>query len=144
PTEGNTASSTCAGSDGSACMGGTAGPPATSTDGLQNGDETGIDCGGQLTHAPPCAVGVGCAVDADCASGACDYQKRCALVPSCVVHFGGDTCGVGEVGDPDAQHESCCTTLDVPRPEAKGGPYKLDKYLVTAGRMRAFVEHFDG
>ena len=30
--------------------------------------------------------------------------------------------------------------LPVDRPAAKGGPYVLDKYLVTAGRMRAFIE----
>ena len=51
--------------------------------------------------------------------------------------FGGDTCGSGETGAPGAKHESCCTSIAVPRPAADGGPYTLDKYQITAGRMRA-------
>jgi hypothetical protein len=54
------------------------------------------------------------------------------------LHHGGDTCGPA-----DAQGD-CCETIDVPRPEAQGGAYKLDKYVVTAGRMRAFVERTGG
>jgi hypothetical protein len=61
-----------------------------------------------------------------------------------VGHAGGDTCGSGETGEPGAAHESCCTSLPVARPAANGGPYVLDKYLVTAGRMRAFIERLGG
>ncbi len=45
-------------------------------DKVKNGDETGIDCGGNV--APTCAEGAGCRVDADCASGLCDAARgRC-------------------------------------------------------------------
>jgi formylglycine-generating enzyme required for sulfatase activity len=46
--------------------------------------------------------------------------------------------------DAAAKHEDCCTAIDVPRPAASGGPYRLDKYLITAGRMRAFIEETSG
>jgi hypothetical protein len=38
-------------------------------DGLQNGDETDVDCGGTCG---PCEEGESCNVDADCAVGTCD------------------------------------------------------------------------
>jgi hypothetical protein len=43
-------------------------PPPTCTDGIQNGDETGVDCGGSC---PRCANGTGCANRNDCLSGVC-------------------------------------------------------------------------
>jgi hypothetical protein len=63
--------------------------------------------------------------------------------PSCKVHLGGDTCGHGEVGEAGAQHESCCRSLEVPGYVDAAHPGKkvyLDKYEVTAGRVRAFVD----
>ena len=89
-----------------------------------------------------CPEGSACQGDEDCV-GACAYDGRCVATPSCRVRLGGDTCGKGEVGEPGAVHESCCRTLlvpgyaDVRRP---GKAVHLDKYEVTAGRMRAFVE----
>lgn len=53
-----------------------------------------------------------------------------ALAPSCSRIHGGQTCGA------DGK-EDCCTT-------AKQGSFEIDKYLITAGRMRAFVEHTKG
>jgi len=38
-------------------------------DGVQNGDETDLDCGGSCS---PCATGSACVVDADCASASCE------------------------------------------------------------------------
>jgi len=38
------------------------------TDGLQDGDETDVDCGGACA---PCDAGQGCATDADCLTGYC-------------------------------------------------------------------------
>ena len=113
------------------------------TDGAKNGDETDVDCGG--TKAPKCAVGKGCGAHGDCASAACSYEKKCVAFKGCVAHFGGDTCGEGETGASDAKHESCCTTVDVAdRPAGQGGAFKIDKYLLTAGRMRAFAERYQG
>jgi hypothetical protein len=50
------------------CVGGTCSAP-TCTDGVENGTETGVDCGGG--SCPRCAPGQGCATAADCTSGVC-------------------------------------------------------------------------
>jgi hypothetical protein len=47
----------------------------TCTDGVANGTETDVDCGGSCND---CALGDGCALPADCASGACEGNV-CAL-----------------------------------------------------------------
>jgi formylglycine-generating enzyme required for sulfatase activity len=111
----------------------------TATDGRKNGDETDVDCGGSTTQAPKCAAGKSCREHADCQSNGC-REGVCAEGRSCRRKAGGATCGPGEVGDPGAAHEDCCVALTVPRPAAEGGPFKLEKYLITAGRMRAFLE----
>lgn len=75
--------------------------------------------------------------------GAC-RDGVCAAGKSCSSQWGGGTCGSGEVGAPGAAHEDCCIAIDVPRPVAQGGAYRMDKYLVTAGRMRAFLTAVNG
>ncbi len=52
----------------------------TCTDGVKNGAETGIDCGGGA--CPSCAVGQPCLVATDCASGVCTAN---ACLPASVV-----------------------------------------------------------
>ncbi len=84
--------------------------------------------------APLTPVGGACAKDDDCASGGCDYTKHCAAARSCTQHNGGDTCG-------PTGTESCCTTIPVPKPAAA---YRLDRYNITAGRFRVFVEKTKG
>jgi hypothetical protein len=118
------------------CNGGTCKAPAPD-DGIKNGDETDVDCGG--SKAPKCRADKACSKNADCASDACSYAKKCVEFPSCTGHFGGDTCGEGETGEAGAKHESCCATVS----DTAGG-VRVGKYYVTAGRMRAFVERFDG
>lgn len=105
-------------------------------DGVKNADETDVDCGGAA--APKCALTKGCAKHDDCETSACSYSGKCIARPSCVAHHGGDTCG------PMNAQGDCCESLDVPRPKEQGGAYTLDKYVVTAGRMRAFVERTNG
>ena len=102
----------------------------TSADGLTNGTETDADCGGGApTNAPACAVTKKCLLDTDCGSKACNYAKKCVESVSCKTQYGGNTCGPN--GD-----ESCCVSLTT------GGatPVNLDKYNITAGRFRQFVE----
>jgi hypothetical protein len=110
-------------------------------DGVKNGDETDVDCGGANPDTPRCAVGKECKAHSDCASDGCAYNGKCALARSCTGHHGGDTCGAGETGTPEARHESCCAAA--PISEAPNAPL-LDKYLVTAGRMRQFIERMNG
>jgi len=124
------------------CKANTCAPPSPD-DGVKNGDESDVDCGG--TKAPKCATAKACAANTDCASDACSYEKKCVDYMGCTGHFGGDTCGAGETGAADAMHESCCLRVDVTdRPASKGGPFTIDKYYVTAGRMRAFAERWQG
>jgi len=81
-----------------------------------------------------------CKAHADCASDACDYKSKCVARKSCTRKMGGDTCGAGESDDPTS-HESCCSTITFTR---NGSTFNLDKYDVTAGRMRAFVDRHNG
>jgi hypothetical protein len=114
----------------------------TSSDGVKNADETDIDCGGTVTSAPKCSTGQGCVVHEDCTSDGCDDTKHCANGRSCTQTNGGRTCGEGEVtaaGLPGPKNESCCGAITIP-----GRATKLDKYKITAGRMRAFVERTGG
>jgi hypothetical protein len=121
---------------------------ATSADGFKNGTETDVDCGGGApTNAARCAVGQKCTAHADCVTAGCirDGAKAntCAEAPSCASNNGGQTCGAGEVGSVGPTHESCCRSLPVPAPfEDRLHPGKkvyLDKYEITAGRMREFI-----
>ncbi len=112
---------------------------ATDADGVKNNAEKGVDCGGPNT-TNTCAAGTACGEDLDCSSAACDHTGVCALYPSCKNHLGGDTCGSGETYDANRDHHSCCDTAAV----TAAGNVKLDKYNITAGRMRAFVEATGG
>jgi hypothetical protein len=54
--------------------------PPSCTDGLKNGLETDIDCGG---GCPKCTNGKHCAKAADCLSAYCDASSTCRAKPSC-------------------------------------------------------------
>jgi hypothetical protein len=114
--------------------------PPSSNDGFKNGTETDVDCGGGApTNAPACGVNKGCLANTDCTTSGCAYNNKCAPAPSCVPHYGGDTCGRGEPGAADAKHESCCSSVTLPN-----SAVKVDKYEITAGRMREFVTRVGG
>jgi hypothetical protein len=115
-------------------------PPApTCIDGLKNGNETDVDCGGR--DCPACAVDASCKVMSDCVSQACNYLGTCVATKSCISYHGGYSCGVGEDlgGENPTQQESCCVSLPI-----AGTPYVVDKYLMTAGRIRAMVNALGG
>ena len=111
----------------------------TGTDGVKNGNESDIDCGGTNTGAPKCDPTYACGGNADCKSDGCDYNGKCAIARSCTKRLGGDTCGSGEVGEGGAVHESCCQTAAL-----TGSAARIDKYHVTAGRMREFITRVGG
>ena len=94
--------------------------------------ETDIDCGGAT--APKCVIDLACKVDTDCATAACSAGKKC-IPPSCKVGGNGtsglETCGAGE-----AASESCCRSLPLPTRTTR----RLDKYEITAGRVRSFID----
>jgi hypothetical protein len=121
--------------------------------GTKDGDETDINCGGKMS--PACDWFLGCLVDKDCSSNVCDSTKHCSPGASCKTALhGGQTCGTGEFGDMNSQHtgpggvlqpgyETCCRSLPVPGyadAEHAGKTTYVDKYEITAGRMRTFIE----
>ena len=119
------------------CEGGLCAAPTT-TDGKRSPSlgETDVDCGGPA--APPCGEGLGCAADTDCTTKTCGASKTCVSAPSCRGTNGPagiETCGAGEPGTPGAAHESCCKSLPLPTTKTR----HLDKYEITAGRVREFV-----
>ncbi len=109
--------------------------------GRKDGDQTDIDCGGSMS--PACDWEKGCLVDKDCTSGACGADKKCLVGPSCKAVSGGSTCGLGEITEAGREHESCCRSLPVKGftdDEHPGKTVYVDKYEITAGRMRAFLD----
>jgi len=107
------------------------GTPCTSDDECKSGQcnagacsplKPGAECTGDQCGNP-----VTC--PADCEYG-CRDDGKCVTAPSCKRKHGGWTCGADGTDD-------CCA-------KAKQGEFTIDKYLVTAGRMRTFIEHFNG
>jgi cysteine-rich repeat protein len=76
------------------------------TDGVQNGAETDVDCGGGT--CPGCTLGQPCDVAGDCASGACT-SGICAAIASCGdgILQAGETCDDGNTDDTDACLSTC-------------------------------------
>lgn len=107
--------------------------------------ETAIDCGGPDAVADPavrCENAIACMVDTDCKSSACSPKtSTCVAALSCAIPTGAsvsgiETCGAGETGAPGATGDSCCASLPLPVTTTR----RLDKYEITAGRIRRFVQ----
>ncbi|HVH43260.1 MAG TPA: SUMF1/EgtB/PvdO family nonheme iron enzyme [Labilithrix sp.] len=106
-----------------------------------NGKDPGAPCkankecksnrceGGVCAAQTTSTGGKTCKAHTDCTTG-CGDDGKCATAPSCTLAHGGRSCG------PDGT-DDCCAV-------ATQGTSKIDKYLITAGRMRAFIERFDG
>ncbi len=124
-------------------------PPAAD-DGIKNGTETDVDCGGGApTNAPRCDAPKTCAADSDCKSGGCNHKKQCAFARSCTAQHGGTTCGTGDATSPTNQNEDCCASEIVPTYNLDGynntlADFRLDKYQITAGRIRKFLTAVNG
>ena len=111
----------------------------TSTDGLLNGTESDVDCGG--AGNPKCGVEKDCREHSDCQSDGCHKTKKtCVQRRSCAMTYGGDTCG-GPAGA-EIGGDSCCAAIQVQRPTKL--PALLGKYKITAGRVRQMVERENG
>jgi hypothetical protein len=92
---------------------------ATCSDGVENGGESAIDCGGAT--CAPCPPGATCIMGSDCASGVCSGAGTCAL-PTCFdatanaaetdVDCGGPVCpacgsGASCLDDGDCESDKC-------------------------------------
>ena len=128
--------------------------PPTKGDGLKNGNESDVDCGSSTagrfdTKAARCDAGKTCAADVDCKSAGCNIDtKTCAFARSCATTNGGTSCGAGDSTSASASHEDCCTSAEV-APYTNGNftnsaTFRLDKYTITAGRMRKFLDAVKG
>lgn len=108
------------------CLGGGAAPPpstpGTCTDGLKNGLETDVDCGGSACW--PCSNGKWCVGNSDCHSQFCSWGGQCqAPVPTCTdglkngsetaIDCGG-SCSPCDIG------QACSTTADCRRGACTG------------------------
>ena len=112
--------------------------PASCSDGVRNGDETALDCGGPTCAA--CSTGLACSQASDCASHVCD-QGSCAA-PSCSdgVENGDETgqdcggptcaaCGDGSAcqGSADCSSGICDSGTCVPAPTCTDGVQNGDE-----------------
>jgi hypothetical protein len=78
---GNSGGSAGSGNSGNAAgTGGGGGGTNACGDGIQNGDETDVDCGGSC---PPCATGRHCLAPADCATGFCPADDHVCCASAC-------------------------------------------------------------
>lgn len=114
--------------------------PPTKEDGLANGTETDIDCGGGApTNAPKCLINKSCKVGTDCTSGGCSagLGNKCSPLSCATSEVAGiNSCGAKETGVAGATHDSCCQSLVLPTRTTR----RLDKYEITAGRYRNFIK----
>jgi len=100
--------------------------PATCRDGVKNGRETDVDCGGP--DCPPCAVGRGCLSRSDCASAICSGTCQ-ACVPGAVCAAGGVcTCVL-----PTDAATTTCVALPAPAPIAGSCPGSCPAGTVCIG-----------
>ena len=88
----------------------------TCSDGLKNGTETGVDCGGTCPNK--CGVGQGCVSRPDCASAICTSGicQTCTPPTSCAAAAG--TCGC--VGPPNVATPTCIALVPPPPPPIFG------------------------
>jgi hypothetical protein len=99
------------------CTAGACGAPMpTCTDGIKNGNETGVDCGGTC---PLCATGQTCLVNSDCLTNACQAFQFICVASQCVdnrqdgaetdVDCGGGTCAACVVGQKCTVDSDCAS-----------------------------------
>src|SRR5688572_17453243 len=64
----------------------------TCVDGVENGDETDLDCGGSCAPGRRCGDGLGCGGGGDCQSGVCTGQVCAAAACGDGVRQGNEAC----------------------------------------------------
>jgi hypothetical protein len=77
-------------------------------DGVKNGQETDIDCGGPV--CPKCANGLGCLVASDCVTDFCDTLKLCGPAPPSTPCTAPAACASNFCVDDGVGGKVCCLT----------------------------------
>ena len=98
------------------------------TDGVKDGNETGVDCGGVMCDSlgDTCPIGGACTVDADCGTGnGCDTTTKVCVANQCSdgmkdgnetgIDCGGATCDA--LGKTCGPGKGCATNSDCTSPE---------------------------
>jgi len=106
--------------------------PATCGDGSCNGSETCIDC---EVDCGPCTR-PSCTPSLDCGGTDC-----CETVD---VPGGSLVMGRAELGSDECPCDTLCFAHELPEHEVIVSPFALDRFEVTVGRFKAFVQAFDG
>ena len=94
---------------GGACQGGRCVAP-TCTDGIKNGNETAVDCGGGCKR---CGTGQGCTGRNDCASALCSGGTCQTCMPGSDNNCGGDAGGPCHCDLTHPDGATVCTTSDL-------------------------------
>jgi hypothetical protein len=82
----------------------------TCMDGVQNGNESDVDCGATCGSAKLCATGSKCGSAADCQSGVCDGTKHCATLADGAACTGDAQCAHGNCVANGGSSKICCAT----------------------------------
>jgi len=90
-------------------------PEPTCSDGVQNGNETDVDCGGPT--CPKCTEGKHCSVATDCATGVCTGGVCVAPPPTCSA----DVCGAQHNCPACANGKTCASGADCASGHCSGG-----------------------
>jgi hypothetical protein len=112
------------------------------TDGVENGGETDIDCGGSTTPgsdaAPPCAPGKSCKIASDCTSHVCATSGVCAP-PS-------PTDGVQNDSETDVDCGGALLSGGSPNPASDGAPACADdqKCAIDVDCLSGFCSNLSG
>jgi hypothetical protein len=131
----STSTSTGGVGGGSSTASSSSGAGPTCTDGIKNGDETGLDCGGSV--CPKCADCTACAGSGDCESGCCTQgicirqNDGCATELTCA-----DGCQDGQETDVDCGGVEC----NVPCEIGKGCALDADCISMTCSAEGACAE----
>ena len=119
------------------------------SDGIKNGRETAVDCGGPVCDG--CTDGGACAAAADCASGQCEAGISTSCSNDVVdgvetaVDCGGATCkarcaiAVGCIIDSDCPSTKCDTATVLAGTDAAGPDLCLSRFGALARPARASV-----
>jgi hypothetical protein len=114
-------------------------PAPSCSDGIKNGGESDVDCGGPC---PPCESGLGCGGGGDCASGICD-SSTCRLPRSCFeLHAVAPGVGSGQAQiDPDGAGPAPVLTVRCDMTSDGGGFTLVFSHdLPKAGYLTGFDE----